>query len=442
MDAAGLSRHLAEIRAWWARRATAPDFRAEVCKLLLQTDRDLQATVGAAMDDPAWWREQARLSPDLSATAGPALREEPATAAPDAAESLPQHDWRTGARAQFWTALAALDRPWGAVAAGASAPGSRAARAARPAPAAEPVAWSLRVEPVTADGDRCRVELSWPGELPEGVRVRYSPDLPPFPAGDEIAWDRAQMWGQELPGPMIRRDGRTVLAATVPTGYRVYLPFEVDGERARVGRPVTLGVADPVQRLLADRDGIGAVLTWVWPGGSHAAEVEWASGETTDRHLVTRAQYSADRGFAIADTRAGGRVEVRALTTVGDGTAYSPAAYAAIPPAPAVVRYDLQRRRRLGRAELVLTMTADRDCAEIEAVVVVAVGDFLPLDPADGVVHARLGPLRLAAATADRHVLPWPEIPRRDRPFWIRCFLVAPDPVSVEDPPTDHMRIT
>lgn len=437
MDAATLPAHLAEIRAWWTLRAKAPDFRAQVCKLLLQADRELQTTVGAAMADPAWWREQSTAPSEPVVT--PPKTAEPAETAPAAPAS--EHDWRTEARAQFWTALAALDSSPVTVA--TARPGTTVAPGARPAATAEPAAWRLRVDPVTADGDRCRVELSWPGELPQGIRVRHSPDLPPFPPGAEIAWSEAQRWGEDLPATVVRRDGRTALTATVPTGYRVYLPFEMNGDRARAGRPVTLGVADPVQRLQADREGIGAVVTWVWPGGSQTAQVEWTSGTTTERQLVTRAQYAADRGFPLADARAGARVEVRALIAVGDGMASSPATVTTIAPAPAEVSYTLQRRRRFGGSDLVVALTADRDCTGLDAEVVVSVGQFLPLDAAAGVVHARLGPLRLTAGVPDRHVLPWPDVPKRDRPFWIRCFIRhATHPVSVADPPPDHMRIT
>jgi hypothetical protein len=436
MDAAALTAHLAEIRAWWGFRATAPDFRAQVCGLLLAADRDLQASVGPAMTDPAWWREQAS---EVTAPAGaPEAVEEPAPQAP--AGPRPEHDWRVGARAQFWTALAALDV---APAAGSGAPVRVATAGARPAAVAEPLAWRLRVEPTTADGDRCQVELSWPGELPPGVRVRHAAELPPFPPGAEIAWSAAQRWGADLPGTVVRRGDRTSLAATVPTGYRVYLPFEVDGDRARAGRPVTLGVADPVQRLQADRDGTGAVVTWVWPGGAQTAQVEWITDTGTERQLVTRGEYAADRGFPLADARAGGRVEVRALTAVGDGMAFSPAAVTTVAPAPVEVRYTLQRRRRLGGDHLVLALTADRDCTGLEAVVVAAPGEFLPLDATCGVETARLGPLRLTGGVPDRHVLRWPRVPKPDRPFWIRCFVRHPtQPVSVADPPTDHMRIS
>ncbi|MEV6302268.1 hypothetical protein AB0M02_22820 [Actinoplanes sp. NPDC051861] len=430
MDADALRLHLTRMRAWWAQRAEAPDFRAAVCRLLLQADEDLQATVGPAMEDPDWWREQARASPATAAE--PA--EDFVAAEQPAAEPVAEPDWRADARAQFWAALSALDRV--PVAAGAARPAARE-RVAEREPAASPLP-GLRVVPVTAEGERCRVNLSWPGDLPEGVRVRYSRDPSPFPPGAPMPWSQAAQWGRDLHAEAVREDGRTVLAATVPTGYHVYVPFQISGETAVPGRGVALGVAAPVRRLRLDRSGAGARVTWEWPDQATAVQVAWTAGEVTEREVVSQARYTTAGGFTIEDARGGGRVEVRALTPVGDGTAYSPAVSASIAAAPAAVAYDLQRRRRLGAVDLVVTLIADRDCAGLEVDVVVSSAEVIPLDASRGEVHARLGPLDLTAGVEDRHVLPWP---RADRPYWIRCFFRAPYPVFPKDPATDRMRI-
>ncbi|GLY04328.1 hypothetical protein [Actinoplanes sp. NBRC 101535] len=432
MDAAELTAHLAVIRAWWEQRAQAPDFRAEVCRLLLQADAELRATAGDAMKDPAWWQEQERAGPE---TVLPDTAERIVAPPAEVAGMHAEHDWRAEARAEFWTALARLER------APAPAGPPRAAPATvAPVPTGAP-AEHLHATPVTADGDRCEVELSWPADAFSGVRIRYASEAPPFPAETLVPWSRAEQWGTEIPGTPVHRDGRLVLTAVVPTGYHVYLPLAPDSGQARTGRLIALGVADPVQRLQTRRHGHGTIVTWVWPSDATTVHLEWTTPATTERHAVTRARYTAARGHLLPDTRTGGMVRVHALTPVGPGVARSPAATAVVSPAATEVHYQLQRRRRFGGSELVLSVTADRDCTELEVDVVVSTGEFLPLAAGEGASLRRLGPLVLVSGTPDRHVLPWPEVPRHHRPFWIRCFAQAPYPVSFVDPPIEQMRI-
>ena len=439
MDAAELTDHLREIRAFWARRAQAPDFRGEVCKLLIHTDQALRRTAGAAMDDPAWWREQAQLYPATRTY----LADDPLDRSVDvAATSTDLHDWRAQARRQFWAALATVDRHLPLVVAAPVAP-------PRPAPAAPaPLSKSsltLRVRPTVAENDLCRVELSWPAEVTAKVLVRSSTDPSPFVEGEEISPAQAQQWGAELTGTPVQRDGRLVLTATVPTGYRLYLPFEVSGAHLRVGRPAGLGIAVPLQRLRIERDGAGARVSWVWPSDSTLfAEVAWGGldAEPAEHAEVTRERYTTGNGFAIPDVRSGVRVSIRAVADVGGSRAYSPATVAGLEPAPASIAYDLRRRWRLGGpSELLVTLRSDRDCNAVQVYVVVSAGEFLPLDRTAGRLHARLGPLRLSGDVPLVVACPWPDVPKQERPSWIRCFVQAPSTVSAVDPPIDRMRI-
>ncbi|GAA0469571.1 hypothetical protein Ade02nite_32550 [Paractinoplanes deccanensis] len=441
MDAAALARHLAEIRAWWRERARAPDFRAQVCKLLIQADEELLRTVGDAMDDPAWWREQAHLSPTA---------EEPAAHAAPVAEEGPvaPPDWRADVRAQFWSALALLDRvssPHSAVpadtapdAATTSAATTGAATAGAATPGDDERVThdrELRVRAIGATGDRARVELTWPAGDARW-RVLCSPRPTPFADGDVVTRERAEQWGTELPGEPVERGGLVVLEATVGTGYLCYQPFESGRDGERAGRPVGLMIAEPVRQLRVDRDGDGAVASWVWPAGAVTAEAEFAGARLT----VTQAEYTAANGLRIAEARAGGDLVVRAHTPVGDGLAHSPPVTVTLAPAPAVIAYDLRKRRRLAGTDLIVTVTADRDCAGVDLDVVLAVGEFMPLSRDDGRLVARCPGLMLTAAEPLRLTLPLPDVPKRDRPYWIRCFFDAPFDVAPDDPDPDRMR--
>lgn len=435
MDGEELVQHLATVRAWWQVRAGGPDFRAEVCRLLIRADADLAATVGAAMNDPAWWQEQARLN------TGPArVPEQPSAETPrppppaEPAAEVP-HDWRADARSRFWANVAALDRE------PIAAPPDARPAAGSPTPAPDaPAPLELVVRAVGAEHDRCRIEVSWP-ERDGEIQVRSADEPPDFAAGAEVAWDLARSWGEPLTGTPGRRGDRRVLTAVVPTGYRIYVPFPVDGDRTRPGRPVGLSLAGPVQALRIERHGAGALLSWIWPPGSATAEVDWRGGGTHNR-IVTLAEYAAANGCPIDDAREGGTARVRAITAVGDGLAYSPARTVRLAAAPALLSYTLRRRRRVGGSELIVGLTADRPCADLLVEVVVSTDRFLPIEPTGGTVHARFGPLTPAPGTEVTLRMPWPDVPRRDRPAWIRCFFQAAHPFSPVDPPVDTMRIT
>ena len=437
MDADELTRHLAAVRAWWQVRAGGPDFRAEVCRLLIRADAELAATVGAAMNDPAWWQEQARMSaghPPEPPAAEPAP---PDPQSPDEETPVPPHDWRAAARAQFWAGLATLDRE-----PPAPAPEERKKTAERKRPEPAAAQPPLTIVPVGADRDHCRIEVSWPARDTADIRVHSSAEPPDFTAGDDLAWAHAREWGEPLAGTPGRRGDLRVLAATVPTGYRIYVPFEVTGERARPGRPVGLSLAGPVRRLRIEAHGGGAMLSWIWSPGSATAEVDWTGSGVSEHRIVTLAEYTAANGCPIEVAHEGGTASVRAVTAVGDGLAYSPSLSVTLDPAPVLLRYTLRRRRRLGGgSDLLVGVTSDRHCTELGLTVVLSSGRFLPLGTADGTVLQRVTGLTLTPDAEWVLRLPWPVLPRGDRPHWLRCFFDAPYPFSPVDPAVDSMRL-
>jgi len=434
-----LSLHLAEIRAWWRERSAAPDSRAQVCRLLMEADDRLAATAGDAMNDPDWWYEQAGTTHlgGRSAEPAPEAMSEPRPAR----EPAPAGDWRSDARAHFWSALATLERE--------PPRPPQPVRSDDPAPAyseteaAEPDELVIRVTATGADGDQYRAAVSWAGSVAETVHVRWSAEPPPFGLGDQLPLSAVDSWGRRLTGEARSVGDRRVLSAVLPTGYVIYVPFLVVGDFAVVGRAVGVNVAGPVQRLSVERRGPNALVSWNWPAESSTVLVDWVSAEAVERREITLAEYAAEHGCTFEAARAGGTVTVRAMSVIGNDVALSPPRTASLAPAPVSLRYSLTRNRRIGRRpELVIGVTADQDCADLEVVVVLGTERIMPNTAAQGEMRARFGPLSLREEVETLLHTDWPEPARRTGPYWIRCFFTAPYPFSPQDPPVSRMKIT
>jgi hypothetical protein len=444
MSADRLAEHLTEIRAWWAQRAAAPDSRAQVCRLLIDADQRLIDSAGAAMNDPAWWLEYAEDGSAVPRPADPAAAwaaaRAPDPARPRAVTATPvvaggPSDWRDDARIKFWSQLAALGRE----------PDCSPVRPVPvraeydEAPAPPPRILEVEVVPIGAVEDRCQVEVSWDEARFPDVRVRWGTEPPVLGAGDRAPAAAVESWGRPLTGPSSTRGGLRVQRGTVPTGYLTYLPFAITGSGATVGRPVATRIAGPVHRLRVERRGADALISWIWPGGSTTAIVDWCGR----RREVTLADYSAGPGCLVAAPPEGGTATVRALCVVGDDLALSPPRSAVLAPAPVQLSYVLSRSRRLGRRpQLVIGVRADTDCSGVSLDVVTGDERVMPADAGHGDLHARLGPLTLARNVETQLTVELPRPVRRDGPFWIRCFFSAPFPFSAQDPPVAQMRIS
>ena len=442
MTAEQLGLHLAEIRAWWRERAEAPDSRAQVCRLLIDADDRLAATAGDAMNDPAWWQEQTGTTRtamrSAEATPDPVAESHPAAAAAPAAGQT--RDWRSHARIRFWSGLATLDR---------ERPGPPRPARCDPGPApqdpavAAPDLVLIHVAAAGAVGDRYQVEVSWEAAFAESVHVRWAPNPPPFGTGDQLSLSAMESWGRPLTGELASRGDRRVLSGAMPTGYLIYVPFLVSGDRAAAGKAVTVNVAGPVQRLTIERRGSAALVSWNWPSESSTAIVDWVSGDTVEHREITLAEYAAEHGCTFEPARAGGTVTVRAICVVGHDVALSPPCVACLSPAPVRLRYSMSKNRRLGRrAELIIGVIADQDCVDLSLDVVLGVERIMPNTVEHGEVRARLGPFSLRAEVETLLRTDWPEPSRRADPYWIRCFFRAPYPFSPQDPPVPRMRIT
>ncbi|MFG1780114.1 hypothetical protein ACGFIG_27240 [Micromonospora sp. NPDC049048] len=454
--------HLAELREFWRERATGPDSRAEVCRLLIAADDKLRRETGDLMGDPTWWREQAGVTGDAprSAPATSAAQRgvpvQPVQAAGPPSSAGHVRSWRTEARdfiqgrldtpvggGHVPTANGGVGErrhdPLGEVAGGVPAQ-HRPGQAAHPGTAAAAV--NLTVAVLGASGDRCRVRLSWPAG--DRVRIRWAATPPPWRAGAVLPVSALSAFGAEVAGVRQERDGEVSLVAEIPVGYHLYVPFLVEGAQATVGRLVALGVAEPVRRLRAERRGDDAVVSWIWPEGSLLALVEWTSPTGTERGQISRTRYASSNGFRIPAAPDPCVVRVAMLASVVADEVRSPVREVALPPRPVRVSYTLARHWRwhLGRREIGVRLRAETDVADLAVIVVLGAEPTMPPSPEAGTVLAEAAGVELGPEEAWELTVEVPQLPRRHHPYWIRCFVRGAVPIVVSVPPVESMRVS
>ncbi|MGC5334478.1 hypothetical protein [Micromonospora sp. DT62] len=462
-----LAAHLVELREFWRERATGPDSRAEICRLLIRADDELRRDVGDLMNDPAWWREQGGASAGATrSTAAPGI---PVRERADSAQRTwppPTREggawsWRTEARDFIQRRL---DTPVGGghtskrngvqPAGGGTdgrgpGPPTEASTALplqrRPEPAPGPAGppAELVVEVLGARDDRCRVRVSWPAAGGE-VRVRWAATPPPWPAGEVLSVCALSGFGTELTGERRERDGEVSIVADVPLGYHLYVPFLVAQDRATVCHLVALGVAEPVRRLRAERRGDDAVVSWIWPEGSRLALVEWSAPAGTERGQISRSRYAGSNGFRIPAAPDPCTIRVSALTSVAADEVRSPAREVSLPPRPVRVSYTLSRHWRwhLGRREITVRLRSATDLADLAVTAVLGAEPTMPLSPTAGAVLAEAVGVELPGGQARELTFVVPELPRRLHSHWIRCFVRGGVPIVVTDPPVESMRVS
>ncbi|MEU4383561.1 hypothetical protein [Micromonospora echinofusca] len=456
--------HLAELRGFWRERATGPDSRAEVCRLLISADDKLRRETGDLMNDPTWWREQAGVT-------GDSPRSVPATPAPQQEEPVqparsagpPTSDWRVWSwrREAHDFIQARLDTPIGGdrrrqpaggvddrrhdrvgEADGGAPAQRRPGRAAQPGIAVGQA--DLTVGVLGGSGDRCRVRLSWPAAGGDRVRIRWAATPPPWRAGAVLPVSALSAFGAEVVGVRQERDGEVSVVAEVPVGYHLYVPFLVEGDQATVGRLVALGVAEPVRRLRAERRGDDAVLSWIWPAGARLALVEWTSPTGTERGQVSRAGYASANGFRIPAAADPCVVRVAILASVVADEVRSPVREVALPPRPVRVSYTLARHWRwhLGRREISVRLRAATDVTDLVVTVVLGAEPTMPPSPVAGTVLAEVVGVELHREQTRELTVVVPELPRLHHPYWIRCFVRGAVPIAVSVPPVESMRVS
>jgi len=303
----------------------------------------------------------------------------------------------------------------------------------------------LAVEPTSASGDGTRVRVSWPVGAGGGmVRVRYSPQPPPWEPGDTVTMTEIDRYGREVPGaPRVEGD-RMVLEADVPTRPLVYLPYAFGGTGVVIGLSVEVGQLNSVRQLDARRAGDQVILTWIWPEGVGVVEVEWSTPDLGEqRRRISHSQYVDGGGCLLPVGSGGGAAAVRAISVGPRGESRSLPAQVAIDGRSIRLSYRVESKRGpLGRfsRQRTVVLSADQDCSGVELVVVAAPGRVMPLRVEQGVVVDRFAGLRLTRDVPLTFEVEMPQTMRR--PYWIRCFATGSVPLTTVDPPVATLKVS
>lgn len=300
----------------------------------------------------------------------------------------------------------------------------------------------LTVEPISVNGSGSRVRIAWPTTLGTDVQLRYAKRRPLWDFGQAISLAQLATFGNEVIGTPVRHADDTIVEADVPAGQHVYVAFSIGGTGAIVGRPVAMGVIEPIRQLSARRIGSEAVLSWVWPNGVAMVELVWTTSEHgSQTRRITKAQY-VDAGCRLPVGPSGGTARISAIAPGHVGEATSPPVRIAVEGRPLSVSYQIERasgfRKRLSRQRFV-QVKADANCFGVDLIVIASDKLAMPLRPEHGQVVNRFEGLVLIADQSETFEVEIPDGLRR--PYWLRCFVTAPENATVIDPPIDNLKV-
>jgi hypothetical protein len=305
---------------------------------------------------------------------------------------------------------------------------------------APPYVRKLRVHVTALGPDTATAHIAWQSPAAGKVSVRRAPAQPPWPPGATVSATDVDGYGEPLVGDRLVQGPETQIVVTVPSGRQVYVPFTQDRSGSVVvGEPATLGVADPVQQLLARRTGNEVNVSWVWPPSVQLVDVEFIPDRGSGyRRRMTRGQV-AEEGCRIPVGKSGGTVSVCSVSRSQGGDLRSAPQTVTVAGVTTVLEYHLPRVGGvLSRGRRILRVSVDQPCEGVELHLVVSGGIAMPARPDAGETVQRFIGLKLEPGA------PWEVpfvVPRHARPYWLRCFVVQPHGIRVVDP-IDEMKVS
>ncbi len=328
----------------------------------------------------------------------------------------------------FYTLVAYYPRPGGGC-------------ALRSAPVVVRGATRLEARPVavltatSAAGAGLAVRLSWRQRPGSEIVIRRSPQPCPWKYGQAVALAELAGYGVELDGTLTAKGESMILVAPVPSGRCYYVPFTLGTHDAVRGQDAIVDLADPVRRVRAQRFGDDVRVTWLWPDEVSAADVQWEGS----RRRITRQQYRDEGGCQLHGVPTLSCVEVCGVIPGESGESRSSLISVEVEDRPPRLTYQLCRRghRFMGGVRCVVTLSSAESVSGVTLVIVAAAGHAMPLSPDVGVELLRQ---RVVIDPAAPLVLEAP-VPRLRKPYWLRCFLAAPAPALLVDPPVSQLKV-
>ena len=311
---------------------------------------------------------------------------------------------------------------------------------ATPMSEAQPIP-RLRARPVDVGG-AVRVRVSWQPVDNSEVRIMHSDVPPSWQFGTWVRQEEMARFGREVSGRRTIAGAETAIEADLPPGVHHLVPFSIGGTGIVMGRPVTVGVTDPVRHLVVTPFATYATVSWEWPAMAQLAEVSWTADNYADCVVMGQAQYRSQGGARVPLGRGPCTIEVRAMIVVGDDSFRSPPVQKVVDAAADVaIRYAVSAGPNLGpfggRSKRV-AFSCDEGCQGVRVRMVALPGRVMPTR-AEGAIVLLDTALALHPGVPVEHQVTVPRAVKR--PYWVRCFVVGGQ-ARLIDPPISALKET
>lgn len=309
---------------------------------------------------------------------------------------------------------------------------------ATPMSEAQPIP-KLRAQVVNV-GSAVRVRVSWrPVDLSE-VRIMRSDAPPTWQFGTWVKPEDLARFGWEVSGPRTDSGAETAMMAELPPGVHHLTPFSIGGTGIVMGRPVMVGVLDPVRHLVVTPFATYAIVSWEWPPPAELAELSWTVDDSADVVVIGQAQYRSQGGARVPLGRGPCTVEVRAMIQIGRDYLRSPPVKKVVDAAADVeIRYTVSAGPSLGpfggRSKRVVFSCAE-GCQGVQVRMVALPGRVMPTRAEGGVTLLDTALALPPGVPVEREAT----VPREiKRPYWVRCFVVGGQ-ARLIDPPIESLK--
>lgn len=290
----------------------------------------------------------------------------------------------------------------------------------------------LLTERTAVDGTP-EIEASWPAINGYVVEVWHFPQRPPWTVRARVPMADVRLRGTQVTGHQAGSGAREAVRGPLGAGLRYYVALTRDGDDALVGTSQAYGSCPAVTDVVVERFNDEARLRWTWPGDAYEVRLRWKGSDGNGERKLARSVY-LEQGCRVPIGPGGAVFIVSTMASDADSTWSSRETSFELPPAAAVVRYEVRFHRRFLLAPRSATLVfSGAGVGKLDVVVVGVRGRTMPHDETYGTVlsEARLNPGADVALDVS--------LPPGAGPVWLRAFSKTPG-VRLDDPPPSQMR--